>query len=105
MLYNLQWRDVATETTTAVTGISGLLYDLTGLSSSTLYEFRVQEDDGTNTSDYSAWFGFETASGAIVGDVTATIVLDTAITGNIDTSPIITGTPEIKPIITGTVEV
>lgn len=104
MLYNVQWRDVATETTTTVSGISGLFYDLTGLTGSTLYEFRVQEDDGTTTSAYSAWFEFETAVGDLTGDITATIVIEAAIIGIIDTSPIISGNVDINPIITATVK-
>ena len=62
MSYNLEWRDTATLTTTQVTGITDLFYDLTGLTASEGYEFRVQEDDGTNTSAWSAWSGFTTAS-------------------------------------------
>jgi len=60
MLYNLQYRDTATLTTTTVTGIDALFYDLTGLTNDKKYEFRVQEDDGTTTSDYSEWEEFET---------------------------------------------
>ena len=62
MLYNLQYRDLATLTTTTVTGIDALFYDLAGLTPSTQYEFRVQEDDGGTTSDYSDWSGFTTAA-------------------------------------------
>ena len=61
MLYNLQYRDLATLTTTTVTGIDALFYDLAGLTPSTQYEFRVQEDDSGTTSDYSNWLEFQTA--------------------------------------------
>ena len=60
MLYNLQYRDLDTLTTTTVTGIDALFYDLAGLTPSTQYEFRVQEYDGGTTSDYSDWFEFQT---------------------------------------------
>jgi len=60
--YNLEWRDVATQTTTQVMGITDLFYDLTGLSASTAYEFRVQEDDGGTTSDWSEWYQFTTTA-------------------------------------------
>jgi len=62
--YNLEWRDVATQTTTVVTGITDLFYDLTGLTENTGYEFRVQEDDGSTTSAFTAWTGFTTAAAA-----------------------------------------
>ena len=61
MLYNLQYRDLDTLTTTTVTGIDALFYDLAGLTPSTQYEFRVQEYDSGTTSNYSDWFYFETA--------------------------------------------
>ena len=61
MLYNLQYRDIDTQTTTTVTGIDALFYDVTGLEQDTQYEFRVQENDGTTTSDYSDFVGFQTA--------------------------------------------
>ena len=47
MSYNVEWRPVG-GATTSVTGITDLFYDLTGLTASSDYEFRVQEDDGTN---------------------------------------------------------
>ena len=62
MSYNLEWRDTATLTTTTVTGITDLFYDLTGLTASEGYEFRVQETDGVDTSAFSAWSGFTTAA-------------------------------------------
>jgi 6-phosphogluconolactonase (cycloisomerase 2 family) len=72
MSYNLEWRPVG-GATTSVTGITDLFYDLTGLTSGTDYEFRVQEDDGT-ASDYSAWNEFTTASAKdIVGDATVNV--------------------------------
>ena len=61
MSYNLEWRPVGGATTT-VTGITDLFYDLTGLTAGTDYEFRVQEDDGTTLSGWSAWTGFTTES-------------------------------------------
>jgi hypothetical protein len=66
MSYNLEWRDTATLTTTTVTGITDLFYDLTGLTAGTDYEFRVQEDDGTTVSGWSAWAGFTTATESII---------------------------------------
>ena len=75
----LEWRDTATLTTTQVTGITDLFYDLTGLTAASDYEFRVQEDDGTNTSAWSAWSGFTTEPYASF-DVTETVVLSTAAT-------------------------
>ena len=62
MSYNLEWRDTATLTTTVVTGITDPFYDLTGLTASTGYEFRVQETDGTTNSAWSAWSAFATTS-------------------------------------------
>ena len=64
MLYNLQYRDLETLTTTTVTGITDLFYDLTGLTAASDYEFRVQEDDGTTVSAFSAWSGFTTLATA-----------------------------------------
>lgn len=62
LTYNIEWRDTATLTTTPVSGITTLYYDLTGLTANTGYEFRVQETDGTTTSAWSAWYGFTTKS-------------------------------------------
>ena len=61
--YNVEWRPVG-GATTSVTGITDLFYDLTGLTAETDYEFRVQEDDGTNVSGWSDWTGFTTAAAA-----------------------------------------
>ena len=61
MLYNLQYRDIATLTTTTVTGIDAFFYDVIGLKPSTQYEFRVQEYDSGTNSDYSDWLEFQTA--------------------------------------------
>ena len=61
MSYNVEWRPVG-GSTTSVTGITDLFYDLTGLTAETDYEFRVQEDDGTNVSGWSDWTGFTTAA-------------------------------------------
>ena len=63
MLYNLQYRDTATLTTTEVTGIDALFLDVSDLDQGEQYEFRVQEDDGGTVSDYSDWFGFSTQAG------------------------------------------
>ena len=60
MLYNLQYRDTATLTTTSITGIDALFLDVTGLEKGEQYEFRVQEDDDGTVSDYSDWFEFQT---------------------------------------------
>ena len=61
MSYNVEWRPVG-GATTSVTGITDLFYDLTGLTAAEDYEFRVQEDDGTNVSGWSDWTGFTTAA-------------------------------------------
>ena len=58
--YNLQYRDLSTLTTTTVTGIDAIFYDLAGLDQGEQYEFRVQEDESGTTSDYSDWFKFQT---------------------------------------------
>ena len=71
MSYNVEWRDVATQTTATVTGITDLFYDLTGLTAGADYEFRVQEDDGTTLSAFTAWTEFTTAAAAT--SVTMTI--------------------------------
>ena len=60
MSYNLEWRPVG-GATTQVTGITDLFYDLTGLTASEDYEWRMQEDDGSAQSAWSAWNGFTTA--------------------------------------------
>ena len=77
MSYNVEWRPVGGATTT-VTGITGTFYDLTGLTASTDYEFRVQEDDGTTQSAFTAWTGFTTAAAVTfadgASDVVATLV-------------------------------
>jgi len=70
MSYNVEWRPVG-GATTSVTGITDLFYDLTGLTAETDYQFRVQEDDGTTLSAFTAWTGFTTA--AAVTSVTMTI--------------------------------
>jgi len=73
IFFNLEWRDTATLTTTQVTGITDLFYDLTGLTASEDYEWRVQETDGTDTSAWSAWIGFTTAAAAVDVDITASV--------------------------------
>jgi hypothetical protein len=59
--YNIQYRELPTLITKTVTGVDEIFYDLSSLNPGTQYQFRVQENDGTSTSDYSAWFGFSTA--------------------------------------------
>jgi hypothetical protein len=61
-VYNIEWRDLATQSTTSVSGIDALFYDVSGLQVGTNYEFRAQEYDGATTSAWSAWSGFSTAS-------------------------------------------
>jgi len=100
MLYNLQYRDLATLTTTTVTGIDALFYDVIGLASNTQYEFRVQEDDGTSLSPYSDYFPFTTAESNLSGKVTATIVIESLITASVKAAPLITADVAVKPIIT-----
>ena len=65
------WVDISSPTVTTATDITDLFYDLTGLTAETDYEFRVQEDDGTNVSGWSDWTGFTTAAAAT--SVTMTI--------------------------------
>jgi hypothetical protein len=72
MSYNLEWRP-AGGSTTQVTGITDLFYDLTGLTTDTEYEFRVQEVNGSD-SDYSSWTAFTTALAKdYVGDATVEV--------------------------------
>jgi hypothetical protein len=61
-VYNIEWRDLATQSTTSVSGIDALFYDVSGLQVGTNYEFRAQEYDGATTSAWSAWSGFSTAN-------------------------------------------
>jgi hypothetical protein len=64
--YNLEWRDTATQTTTLVTGITDLFYDLSGLTPATDYEFRVKEVAGGNESAFSSWTTVTTTSAAAI---------------------------------------
>lgn len=65
MSYNVEWRPTG-GSTTSVTGITDLFYDLTGLTAAEDYEFRVQEDDGTTLSGFTAWTGFTTAAAGTI---------------------------------------
>ena len=56
MAYSLEWRPAGGQVTT-VAGITDLFYDLTGLTEGSDYEFRVQEDDGSTQSAFTAWTG------------------------------------------------
>jgi len=63
--YTLEWRLVAGPgATTTVTGITDPFYDLSGLTESTDYEFRVLETDGTTPSAFSAWYSFTSGTPA-----------------------------------------
>lgn len=88
-VFNLEWRDTATLTTTTVTGITDLFFDLTGLTASEGYEFRVQETDGTDTSAFSAWTGFTTA--AVDVDIAADAVATLALTGEASVTKSVSG--------------
>ncbi|KAE8546130.1 M14 family zinc carboxypeptidase [Marinobacter nauticus] len=68
--FNLEYRDTATQATTSVPGVSGTSFELTGLEAGESYEFRVQEDDGINTSDWSGWHQFTTTAVGTDQDVT-----------------------------------
>ena len=48
MSYNVEWRPVG-GSTTSVTGITDLVYDLTGLTAETDYEFRQSVLSGHRT--------------------------------------------------------
>lgn len=58
--YNLEWREEG-GSTTQVTGITDLYYDVTSLDSGQLHEYRVQgQEDGGAVSEWSAWTEFTT---------------------------------------------
>ena len=91
MLYNLQYRDVETETTTTVTGIDALFYDVTGLNQNTDYEFRVQENDGTSTSAYSEWVEFKTEWARLTVNITGSFPRKARIDGSFHRTQSING--------------
>ncbi|MAM87554.1 MAG: hypothetical protein CME36_09650 [unclassified Hahellaceae] len=69
-MFNLEWRDVPTQTTTAVPNLSGTTHELTNLSPGADYEFRVQQVDGSTVSAWSAWKSFRTdGETAVIIDV------------------------------------
>ena len=66
--YNLQYKTAAASTYTTISGITSTSYNLTGLTASTTYSFRVQSVcSGSTTSAYSSVASFTTtASGGII---------------------------------------
>jgi len=107
MLYNLQYRDLTTLTTTTVTvtGIDESFYDPPGfINPSTLYESRRQYYDDTTTYDYSEWVEFTTQPAKFAGAVTGIIVIESAINGIIGMSTAISGSVAESPVITATIK-
>lgn len=66
--WNIEYRDVLTQTITAISFINSQSYDLTGLSGATNYEFRVQglASYGTVTGEWSEWYFFVTTAAPVV---------------------------------------
>ncbi|MBI5914536.1 MAG: fibronectin type III domain-containing protein [Bacteroidetes bacterium] len=58
--YNLQHKPASGQNWTTVSNLSGTSYNLTGLSASTAYEFKVQAVCGSNTGSYSSPATFTT---------------------------------------------
>ena len=66
MAYNVEWREYGVAGgETLVTGVEELYYVLEGLAPGTDYEFRVQEEVGGETSPWSGWHPFTTATGVV----------------------------------------
>ncbi|MGO1500832.1 MAG: fibronectin type III domain-containing protein [Marinobacter sp.] len=68
--FNLEWRDVTTQSTTTISGITGLSYALSNLTPGEGYEFRVQEVVGSDESAWSEWSAFTTESGSASVNIT-----------------------------------
>lgn len=58
--YNLQWKATSSGTWTTVSGISGTSYNLSGLTSCTNYQFKVQSVCSSSSSAYSSVGAFQT---------------------------------------------
>jgi hypothetical protein len=58
--YTLQWKPSTSGTWTTVTGLTGNTYNLTGLTQSTSYDFRVMSICGASSSSYSGIYTFTT---------------------------------------------
>jgi hypothetical protein len=58
--YTLQWKPSASSTWTTVTGLTGNTYNLTGLTQTTPYDFRVLSICGASSSAYSGIHTFTT---------------------------------------------
>ena len=58
--YTLQWKPSASSTWTTVTGLTGNTYNLTGLTQTTSYDFRVLSICGASSSAYSGIHTFTT---------------------------------------------
>lgn len=67
-LQNDAWQSLGPGETTTIVDINDLFLDVTGLSTNTGYEWRVQEDDGTQQSDWSSWTTFTTTAASITGE-------------------------------------
>jgi Pregnancy-associated plasma protein-A/Secretion system C-terminal sorting domain/Fibronectin type III domain len=61
--YNLQWRAASASTFTTVSNLSGLSFNLTGLTAGTAYVFQVQAVCGATNGNYSSTSNFTTTSG------------------------------------------
>lgn len=59
--YNLQWKATSSGTWTTVSGISGTSYNLSGLTSCTNYDFKVQSVCTGGSSAYSSATTFQTS--------------------------------------------
>jgi Pregnancy-associated plasma protein-A/Secretion system C-terminal sorting domain/Fibronectin type III domain len=60
--YNLQWRAASASTFNTVSNLSGLSYNLTGLTAGTTYVFQVQAICGSTNGTYSSAVNFNTTS-------------------------------------------
>jgi len=63
--YHLQWKATSATTWTTVTGLTGISYNLTGLTAGTSYQFEVQTICSTSSSAYSSPDSFATSGGAL----------------------------------------
>lgn len=60
--YNLQWKAASASTWTTVSGLTGLTYNLSGLSLATSYNFKVQANCNGTLGTYSATATFTTSA-------------------------------------------
>jgi hypothetical protein len=100
--YTLEWRLVAGPgATTSVTGINELFYDLSGLTASTDYEFRVLETDGTTPSAFSAWITVATAAAVTYVDIAAAAAGVLSTTGSVANTKSVAGSATATLSTTG----